>query len=114
VSWYLTRTVTLVRRQKVGEDDRGNDVYDDVEVPLERCSWNERSSMGAEDVEARQQVISGRMLFCEDPNADVRPTDAIKFPDRDGLYEVDGEVGRETGSRMGNDHMAVALRRVGG
>lgn len=111
MSWYLTRTVTRIRRAVTGTDAYGNDITSETSTPILECSWDPRSSLG-EDTDARQQVISGLMLFCADPAVDILPTDAIEV---EGIrYEVDGEVGRYTGSRMGNDHAAVALRRVTG
>jgi hypothetical protein len=111
-SWYLTRTATQIRREVVGEDEYGSDVYEDVEVTLEDCSWDPRSSLGGEDVDARNQVVDGMMLFCGDPDADIKPTDAFRL---DGVeYEVDGEVARYRQTRMGQDGVAVALKRVSG
>ncbi len=113
-SWHLRRTVTVVRREKTGVDKYNDPVFGDVEIELSGCSWDERSTLGSESVEAQQQVVSGRNLFCVDPSADVRATDAVRFPDNGLTYEVDGEVGRVTGTRLGNDHMAVGLRLVSG
>ncbi len=110
MSWYLVNTVTVIDRQVAGEDDYGNDVHADVQTVVDGCAWNPRTS--SENLEAQQQVVSGMMLFCDDPDVPIYPTSAVII---DGTtYEVDGEVGRFTGSRMGNDHAEIPLRLVTG
>lgn len=112
MSWYLTRQVTRIRRTGGAEDEYGNETTTETTAVIDGCSWDPRSSLASEDTDARQQVVSGMMLFCADPHVDIRPTDAIEI---EGVrYEVEGDVARFTGSRMGNDHAAMALRRVEG
>jgi hypothetical protein len=90
----------------------GNDVYVDVDFDLPNCSWEPRQSLFSENVEAAQQTVSGLMLFCADPDAPVNEKDAATI---DGVkYEVEGEVARFRGSRLGNDHSAMVLKRVKG
>jgi hypothetical protein len=56
--------------------------------------------------------VSGRVLIAP-ADAPIEAADAIRFPD--GLvFEVDGEVGRWSGSLTDLDHIEVALRRVTG
>lgn len=118
-SWYLTGTVRVVgRRPRLDaqgnpvRDKYGNDVMDEVERDVPGCSWDPRLSVNQENVESAQQTVSGLTLVCEDPDVGIRETDAIRV---DGnIYEVDGEVGRFKGTRLGNDHAVIALRRVRG
>lgn len=112
MSQYLTRSVTRIRETVTGTDVYGNDTTSETSTVIPNCSWDPRSSLGSENTNAQQQVVSGLMLLCADPAVDIVPTDAIVV---EGVrYEVDGEVGRTTGSLLGNDHAAVALRRVTG
>lgn len=118
-SWYLTQTVSFIGKRprldadgKPVRDSRGNDIYDQVPFDVENCAWEPRQSLGSENVDAAQQVVSGLALYCADPDVDVRATDAAMV---DGLrYEVKGEVARHRGSRLGNDHAAMVLERVTG
>ena len=121
MSWHLTRSATHIRR-RLRVDAQGqplrdkyqNDLYDETSAPLSGCTWEPRATLAsdAENVEARQQVTSGLNFYCDDPAVDIRAIDALIV---DGLrYEVDGEVARYTGSRMGNDYATVALRRETG
>lgn len=118
-SWYLTQTVPFKRRQLKRDaqgqpvrDAYGNDVYEDVPFDLPNCAWEPRQSLSSENVEAAQQTVSGLMLFCADPDAPVTAKDAATI---DGVtYEVEGEVARFKGSRLGNDHAAMVLKRVKG
>lgn len=118
-SWYLTETLRFTGRRlrvdgqgKPIRDRYNNEQYDDVDFDVPGCSWEPRMSVGSENVEAAQQVVSGMTVICDDPDAPVTAQDACTI---DGLkYEVDGEVGRFRGSRMGNDQAVIVLRRVTG
>ncbi len=121
MSQLLTRTVPLLRQQlRVDEngqpvrDRYQNDVYDEVTLQVPDCTWEPREAPGsdAEDTDRRQLVISGLVLYCANPAVDIRPTDALLIDSK--RWEVDGEIGRYSGGRMGTDHAVVPLRRTAG
>jgi|tagenome__1003787_1003787.scaffolds.fasta_scaffold17558782_2 hypothetical protein len=119
-SRYLTETVPFTGRRLVTDPDTGlpatdrygNDVYEDVPFTVDRCAWEPRESTSKESNDGEQHVESGLNLYCADPAVDVRATDKATI---DGLlYEVVGRPARFTGSRMGNDHAHIVLKRVTG
>ena len=112
-SWYLTRTVSRIRPEQTGTDRYGEPIYaDGAPVEIDGCSWDPKAPNPEELGDPRTAVVSGLLLYCADPAVDIEPTDSIEV---EGVrYDVDGEVGRFTGSRLGNDHAVVALRRVEG
>lgn len=103
-------TVTLHKREIVGEDDYGNDVIAETATPVPGVPVWPRTS--AETVQARDQVVDGlwALLPAEhDPSA----VDAVTVRGR--RYEVDGEPGRLLSPLTGTDAgYQVALRRVTG
>lgn len=110
MSAFMTRTVTLLRRDITGTDEFGNDVSGTTEVPITGCDWQPRSSVG-ENLDARQQVVAGMVLYL--PGAvGVDADDRFRIEGKE--YDVDGEPGVWSGSLMGSDYTEVVLRRVRG
>lgn len=105
---FFARTAVRERREKVGEDDYGNDLFETTQTTIERCEWQPRSS--SENVSARDQLVSGLMFYAPE-GTDLRHTDALLL---DGeRYEVDGDVGRWSGVAIPG-YVETALRRVTG
>jgi hypothetical protein len=94
------------------QDRYGNDVYAEVPFTVERCTWEPRGASQEDDTDDAEQVTDDLNLYTETVDVDVRSTDRVTI---DGLlYEVMGKPARFTGSRFGNDHAAIRLRRVTG
>lgn len=97
--------VVVVTRRLSGEDEYGNDVYAEVDVPLDGCQVFPRSSV-SENVQARDQVVSGLILLVP-ASAPVTWWSAVKVG---GVkYEVDGDV-----QPWGRDFLQASLSRVTG
>ncbi|MEV6124849.1 hypothetical protein AB0M23_30815 [Streptomyces sp. NPDC052077] len=102
-------TVTVVDRVLVGEDDRGHDVYEDVERPVSGCNMQPVSSAEAND--GKTQVVT-RWRLAGPPAMGLTALSRVKF--RGVLYEVDGDSG-EHGSFGGLlDHTEAFLKVVSG
>ncbi|MBK3561090.1 hypothetical protein JHN55_32100 [Streptomyces sp. MBT56] len=102
-------TVTVIDRVLVGEDDRGQDVYEDQERDVEHCNVQPVSSTEATD--DRVQVIT-RWRLAGPADMGLKALSKVRH---DGvLYEVDGEPGfyRSYGGLM--DHTEAFLKVVTG
>lgn len=102
-------TVTVITRVLVGEDDRGQDVYDDQERDVDHCNMQPASSTEATD--DRVQVVT-RWRLAGPPDMGLTPISRVRF--RGVLYEVDGDPG-VYGSFAGLlDHTEAFLKVVTG
>ncbi|MFJ6438537.1 hypothetical protein [Streptomyces sp. NPDC091416] len=102
-------TVTVITRVLVGEDERGQDVYEDQERDVDRCNMQPVSSTEATD--DRVQVVT-RWRLAGPPHMGLTNTSRVRH--RGVLYEVDGEPG-EHGSFGGLlDHTEAFLKVVTG
>ncbi|MFD8437448.1 hypothetical protein ACFV2I_20400 [Streptomyces microflavus] len=102
-------TVTVIDRVLVGEDDRGQDVYEDQERDVAHCNMQPVSSTEATD--DRVQVVT-RWRLAGPPDMGLTNMSRVRF--RGVLYEVDGDVG-EHGSFGGlMDHTEALLKVVTG
>lgn len=102
-------TVTVVTRVLVGQDERGQDVYEDQERDVDRCNMQPASSL--ETTEDRVQVVT-RWRLAGPPGMGLTHMSRIRY--RGVLYEVDGEPG-EYGSFAGlMDHTEALLKVVTG
>ncbi|MFG2506740.1 hypothetical protein ACGFOW_14690 [Streptomyces rubiginosohelvolus] len=102
-------TVTVIDRVLVGEDDRGQDVYEDQERDVPHCNVQPVSSTEATD--DRVQVVT-RWRLAGPPDMALKALSKVRH---DGtLYEVDGEPGvyRSYGGLM--DHTEAFLKVVTG
>ncbi|WP_069737413.1 hypothetical protein [Streptomyces sp. EN27] len=102
-------TVTVIDRVLVGEDDRGQDVYEDQERDVPHCNMQIVNSIEATD--NRVQVVT-RWRLAGPP--DMALTALSKVRHKGTLYEVDGEPGVH-GSYGGlMDHTEAFLKVVTG
>ncbi|MFJ2702977.1 hypothetical protein ACIO3R_07230 [Streptomyces sp. NPDC087428] len=102
-------TVTVITRVLVGEDERGQDVYEDQERDVDHCNMQPVSSTEATD--DRVQVVT-RWRLAGPP--DMGLTNMSKVRHGGVLYEVDGEPG-VFGSFGGLlDHIEASLKVVTG
>ncbi|MFF2525898.1 hypothetical protein [Streptomyces liangshanensis] len=102
-------TVTVITRVLVGEDERGQDIYEDQERDVGRCNMQPINSTEATD--DRVQVVT-RWRLAGPP--DMGLTHMSRVRHRGVLYEVDGEPG-EFGSFAGlMDHTEALLKVVTG
>ncbi|MFE5662455.1 hypothetical protein ACFQ7W_00795 [Streptomyces niveus] len=102
-------TVTVIDRVLIGEDDRGQDLYEDQEREVDRCNVQPVSSV--ESTDDRVQVVS-RWRLAGPPDMGLTNMSKVRF--RGVLYEVDGEPGKH-GSFAGlMDHTEALLKVVTG
>ncbi|MFF2640317.1 hypothetical protein ACFVUB_11040 [Streptomyces niveus] len=102
-------TVTVIDRVLIGEDDRGQDLYEDQEREVDRCNVQPVSSV--ESTDDRVQVVSHWRL-AGPPDMGLTNMSKVRF--RGVLYEVDGEPGKH-GSFAGlMDHTEALLKVVTG
>lgn len=102
-------TVTVIDRVLVGEDDRGQDVYDDQARDVDQCNMQMVGT--TEVVEGRDQVVT-RWRLAGPPSMGLKHTSRVRY--RGVLYEVDGDVA-ELGSFGGlMDHTECFLKVVTG
>ncbi|MFF2651473.1 hypothetical protein [Streptomyces sp. NPDC058045] len=102
-------TVTVIDRVLVGEDDRGHDVYQDVERDVPGCNMQPVSS--TEQNDNRTQVVT-RWRLAGPRSMGLTALSKVRF--RGVLYEVDGDPG-EHGSYAGIlDHTEAFLKVVSG
>ncbi|MGW7473661.1 hypothetical protein ACWGIT_18960 [Streptomyces cyaneofuscatus] len=102
-------TIIVIDRVLVGEDDRGQDVYDDQEREVDNCNMQPVAS--TESTDNRVQVVT-RWRLAGPPGMGLTNMSKVRF--RGVLYEVDGDVG-EHGSFGGlMDHTEAFLKVVTG
>ncbi|MCR8947162.1 hypothetical protein NW249_34305 [Streptomyces sp. OUCMDZ-4982] len=102
-------TVTVIDRVLVGEDDRGQDVYEDVERTVPQCNVQPVSS--TEALDDRVQIVT-RWRLAGPPDMQLKALSKVRW--RGVLYEVDGEPG-VYGSYGGlMDHTEAFLKVVTG
>ena len=114
---WLTDTVTVHRKTPVLDadgkptrDQYGQPVKTTVSHDLPNCTWEPRpSSYGSENVDARDTVTVGLVLYVDDPDADLLSTDTVTVEGDE--WQVEGRVGRFRGN-LG--HTTAALSRVTG
>ncbi|MFF9758574.1 hypothetical protein ACF1G4_03235 [Streptomyces caelestis] len=102
-------TVTVVDRVLTGQDDRGHDVYEDVEREVTGCNMQPVSSTEAND--GRTQVVT-RWRLAGPPGMGLTATARIRY--RGVLYEVDGESGEHHSFAGLLDHTEAFLKVVSG
>ncbi len=116
MSFPAGETVTRLRPGTPTRDAYGNDVPGpDVETDIEHVAVAPRdgnATAGNEQVQARDQVISGFMVWLP-AGTEVRPTD--RFRVRSVVCEVDGEDGQWRSPFTGlSSPVQVSLSRVTG
>lgn len=102
-------TVTVIDRVLVGQDDRGQDVYQDVERQVPDCNMQPVSSVEFND--GRTQVIT-RWRLAGPPGIGLTALSRVRF--RGVLYEVDGEAGEHESFAGLLDHTEAFLKVVSG
>lgn len=102
-------TVTVIDRVLVGQDDRGHDVYEDVERAVPDCNMQPVSS--TEQNDNRTQVVT-RWRLAGPPGMGLTATARVRF--RGVLYEVDGDPGEYDSFAGLLDHTEVFLKVVSG
>ncbi|WP_263170679.1 hypothetical protein [Streptomyces sp. SCSIO ZS0520] len=102
-------TVTVIDRVKTGEDDRGHDVYEDVEREVPHCNMQPVTSTEAND--NRTQVVT-RWRLAGPPAMGLTALSRVRF--RGVLYEVDGEPGAYGSFAGVLDHTEAFLKVVSG
>ena len=102
-------TVTVIDRVKIGEDDRGHDVYEDVEREVPDCNMQPVSS--TEVVDGKDQVVT-RWRLAGPPGMGLASTSRVRF--RGVLYEVDGQPGEHESFASLLDHTEAFLKVVTG
>ena len=114
---WLTETLTVHREVPVLDpegkptrDQYGTPITTVVPHTLAGCAWEPRpASYGSENVDSRDQVTSGLILYVDDPDADLLPTDTVSVEGEE--WQVVGRVGRFRGT-LG--HVSAALEKVTG
>ncbi|MEV7959304.1 hypothetical protein ACIO6T_41400 [Streptomyces sp. NPDC087532] len=102
-------TVTVVDRVLIGQDERGQDVYEDRRRDVDHCNMQPVSSTEAND--NRTQVVT-RWRLAGPPHMGLTPISRVEW--RGQRFEVDGEAG-EHGSFGGlMDHTEAFLKVVTG
>ncbi|BAU83339.1 hypothetical protein SLA_2412 [Streptomyces laurentii] len=102
-------TVTVVDRILVGQDDRGQDVYADVERDVTGCNMQPVSSSEAND--GRTQIIT-RWRLAGPPGMGLTALSRVRFGGV--LYEVEGDPGEHESFAGLLDHTEAFLRVVSG
>lgn len=102
-------TVTVIDRVLVGEDDRGQDVYEDQERDVEHCNVQPVSSTEATD--DRVQVVT-RWRLAGPEDMDLKALSKVRH--KGTLYEVDGEPGVYASFGGLMDHTEAFLKVVTG
>ncbi|MFD8937324.1 hypothetical protein ACFV0R_19080 [Streptomyces sp. NPDC059578] len=102
-------TVVVVDRVLVGQDERGQDVYQDQEREVSGCNMQPMQS--TETADGRTQVVT-RWRLAGPPGMGLTPLSRVRW--RGTTYEVDGDAG-EHGSYGGLlDHTETMLKVVTG
>ncbi|MCX4661498.1 hypothetical protein [Streptomyces uncialis] len=102
-------TVVVVDRVVVGQDERGQDVYEDTEREVSHCNMQPIASTEAND--GRTQVVT-RWRLAGPPGMGLTPLSRVRH--RGVTYEVDGDPG-DHGSYGGLlDHTETLLKVVTG
>lgn len=108
----FTHTAGLRRRgAKIGEDDRGNDVFGPPTKTPTPAWWEPRES--GEATVAQEQVVSGYWLYLPE-GTDLTAVDAVELPIGGPAYEVEGEPGHQPGGFVVEGYVKAAVRRVTG
>ncbi|MER7967783.1 hypothetical protein ABTX35_02000 [Streptomyces sp. NPDC096080] len=102
-------TVTVINRVKTGEDERGHDVYEDVERDVPHCNMQPVSSTEAND--NRTQVVT-RWRLAGPPALGLTALSRVRW--RGVLYEVDGDAGEHESFAGLLDHTEALLKVVSG
>lgn len=102
-------TVTVIDRVLVGQDDRGQDVYEDVEREVADCNMQPVTS--TEQNDNRTQVIT-RYRLAGPLSLALTPTSRVRW--RGVLYEVDGLPGEHESFAGLLDHTEAFLEVVSG
>jgi hypothetical protein len=107
-SW-ASDTVTVIRREVVGQDDRGNDRYDDVPVPYFPCRVQPVTT--SEDDNNAVRVTSQWRVYGP-PGMVVDADDRVTWGGRE--FEVDGDPEHWRSPTGARAHTEIVLRRVTG
>ncbi|MFD9107143.1 hypothetical protein [Streptomyces bottropensis] len=102
-------TVTVIDRIVTGQDDRGHDVYEDVERDVANCNMQPVSS--TEQNDDRTQVVT-RWRLAGPLSLALTPTSQVRW--RGVLYEVDGLPGEHESFAGLLDHTEAFLEVVSG
>jgi hypothetical protein len=102
-------TVTVVDRVLVGQDDRGQDVYEDVARDVTGCNMQPVSSSEAND--GRTQIIT-RWRLAGPPGMGLTALSRVRFCGV--LHEVEGDPGEHESFAGLLDHTEAFLRVVSG
>lgn len=102
-------TVTVIDRVVTGQDDRGHDVYEDVEREVTDCNMQPVSS--TEQNDGRTQVVT-RWRLAGPTGMGLTPTSRVRY--RGVLYEVDGQAGEHDSFAGLLDHTEALLKVVSG
>jgi hypothetical protein len=109
-SFAYAETMTLVKRSVSGQDDYGNDIYDETPITVDQCVFQPAGS--SEGLIFADQVSTSDTIFMP-YGTDVSALDAIDF---DGeRYEVTGDVSSWESPFSGRTSpIRVAVTRVTG
>lgn len=102
-------TITVVDRELVGTDDRGNDVFEETEREVVGVNMQPVSS--TELVDGRDQVVT-RMRLAGPGDLGLTPYSRITYRGR--TYEIEGEPGVHGSFGGLLDHTEVMLMEVTG
>lgn len=102
-------TVTVIDRVLTGQDDYGQDVYEDVEREVPGCNMQPVSS--TETVDGRDQVVT-RWRLAGPPGMGLTALSRVRY--QGVLYEVDGEPGVRHSFAALLDHTEAFLKVVSG
>lgn len=107
-SW-ASDTVTVVRREVVGQDDRGNDIYDDVPVPYFPCRVQPVTTTEEENNAIR---VTSQWRVYGPAGMVVEPQDRVRWDG--GEFEVDGDPEHWKSPTGAKAHTEIVLKRVTG
>ncbi|WP_086746195.1 hypothetical protein [Streptomyces scabiei] len=102
-------TVTVIDRVLTGQDERGQDVYEDVEREVANCNMQPVAS--TEQNDDRTQVVT-RWRLAGPPSMGLTALSRVRF--RGVLYEVDGDPGEHESFAALLDHTEAFLKVVSG
>jgi hypothetical protein len=102
-------TVTVIDRTLTGQDDRGHDVYTDIERQVADCNMQPVASTEVND--DRTQVVT-RWRLAGPPSMGLTALSKVRF--RGALYEVDGDPAEFDSFGGLLDHTEVLLKVVSG
>ncbi|HET9381322.1 MAG TPA: hypothetical protein VFP69_10885 [Streptomyces sp.] len=102
-------TVTVIDRVLTGQDERGQDVYQDVERDVPACNMQPVSS--TETVDGMDQVVT-RWRLAGPPGMGLTALSRVRYGGV--MYEVDGDPGVHHSFAGLLDHTEAFLKVVSG